>query len=104
MRRVSVAINVAGQQVLEPGFAATVVRALGDGGLPPHRLEIELTERTLLRYPASALRTLEELARFGCTRLRGYFYGRPMVAGEALALACRQSPPLPGDAPDQVAA
>ena len=179
----SVAINVAGQQLLEPGFAATVARALGDGGLPPHRLEIELTERTLLRYPASALRTLEELARLGCalalddfgtgtsslgqlrqlnlshikidrsfvrgaacghaegmaivravvamaqsigmtttaegvesaeeavlmrqlgcTRLQGYFYGRPMVAGEALALACRQSPPLPGHAPDQVAA
>ena len=179
------AINVAGQQLLEPGFAALVARALADGGLPPHRLEIELTEGTLLRYPASALRTLEELARlgcalalddfgtgtsslgqlrqlnlshikidrsfvrgaacgdaeglaivravvamaqsigmgttaegvesaeeavlmrqFGCTRLQGYFYGRPMPAGEALALAlasCQMLPP-PDDPPEVVAA
>src|SRR5690606_26841610 len=47
--QLKVAVNVSGEQLLEPGFANHVVRALGDSGLPAQRLEVEVTESIFLR-------------------------------------------------------
>jgi EAL domain-containing protein (putative c-di-GMP-specific phosphodiesterase class I) len=64
---IKVAVNVSGEQLLEPGFAGSVVRALGDSGLPAHRLEVEVTESIFLRDPRIARQTLEEIMALGCS-------------------------------------
>lgn len=62
-----VAVNVSGEQLLEPGFAGHVVRALADSGLPAHRLEVEVTESIFLRDARTARQTLEEIMALGCS-------------------------------------
>ncbi len=62
-----VAVNVSGEQLLEPGFASHVVRALGDSGLPAQRLEVEVTESIFLRDARTARQALEEIMALGCS-------------------------------------
>ena len=62
-----VAVNVSGEQLLEPGFAGHVVSALADSGLPAHRLEVEVTESIFLRDARTARQTLEEIMALGCS-------------------------------------
>ena len=62
-----VAVNVSGEQLLEPGFAGHVVRALADSGLPAHRLEVEVTESIFLRDARTARQALEEIMALGCS-------------------------------------
>ncbi|MEO5707977.1 MAG: EAL domain-containing protein [Alteraurantiacibacter sp.] len=64
---IRVAVNVSGEQLLEPHFAQTVVRALADTGLPAHRLEVEVTESIFLRDARTARQTLEEIMALGCS-------------------------------------
>ncbi|WP_337192901.1 putative bifunctional diguanylate cyclase/phosphodiesterase [Alteraurantiacibacter buctensis] len=64
---IRVAVNVSGEQLLEPNFASTVVRALADTGLPSHRLEVEVTESVFLRDGRTARQTLEEILALGCS-------------------------------------
>ena len=64
---IKVAVNVSGEQLLEPNFSATVVRALADTGLPANRLEIEVTESVFLRDGRIARQTLEEIMALGCS-------------------------------------
>jgi diguanylate cyclase (GGDEF)-like protein/PAS domain S-box-containing protein len=64
---VKVAVNVSGEQLLEPGFSNNVVRALADSGLPARRLEVEVTESIFLRDARTARQTLEELIALGCS-------------------------------------
>jgi EAL domain-containing protein (putative c-di-GMP-specific phosphodiesterase class I) len=52
--------------LLDPYFAETVVAALSISGLPPHRLEIEVTESIFVRDGATAQMTLENLMGIGC--------------------------------------
>ena len=62
-----IAVNVSGEQLLEPGFAETVVRALDASKLPPRRLEIEVTESIFVREGNIAKATLEEILALGCS-------------------------------------
>jgi EAL domain-containing protein (putative c-di-GMP-specific phosphodiesterase class I) len=64
---IKVGVNVSGEQLLEPGFSANVIRALVDSGLPPHRLEVEVTESIFLRDARTARQTLEEIMALGCS-------------------------------------
>ncbi len=64
---IRVAVNVSGEQLVEPGFANTVVRALTQTGLPPARLELEVTESIFLRDPELARTALEQCIAIGCT-------------------------------------
>ncbi|MBO9518593.1 MAG: EAL domain-containing protein [Porphyrobacter sp.] len=64
---IKVGVNVSGEQLLEPGFSAHVVRALVDSGLPPYRLEVEVTESIFLRDARTARQTLEEIMALGCS-------------------------------------
>ena len=63
---IKIAVNVSGEQLLETGFSETVVSALANSGLPPHRLEIEVTESVFLRDGTVALETLNRIIALGC--------------------------------------
>jgi diguanylate cyclase (GGDEF)-like protein/PAS domain S-box-containing protein len=63
---VKVAVNVSGEQLLDPAFAATVVGALAQSGLPPHRLEIEVTESIFVRDGTTSQGTLDQIMALGC--------------------------------------
>jgi diguanylate cyclase (GGDEF)-like protein/PAS domain S-box-containing protein len=65
--KIKVAVNVSGEQLLEPGFTQNVVRALADSGLPASRLEVEVTESIFLRDPRLARQALEEVMALGCS-------------------------------------
>jgi EAL domain-containing protein (putative c-di-GMP-specific phosphodiesterase class I) len=57
---VRVAVNVSPRQVAAPGFSSRLVALLQEAGLPPHSIEIELTEEVLQTGEAT-IETLREL-------------------------------------------
>lgn len=61
-----VAVNISVDQLTSAGFADTVISALDDAGLPPRRLELEVTESIFLRDAGLAVRVLERLRQLGC--------------------------------------
>ncbi|UIP08225.1 EAL domain-containing protein [Erythrobacter sp. SDW2] len=63
---IKVNVNVSPEQLVEPDFAATVVRALSVSGLEPSRLELEVTESIFLRDANVARGALEEVMALGC--------------------------------------
>jgi diguanylate cyclase (GGDEF)-like protein len=48
-RRLSLAVNISPLQFHQPGFLARIDAALAESGLPPERLELEITETVLMR-------------------------------------------------------
>ena len=62
---VRVAVNVSAVQLQKPGLAEAVLTALGQSGLPPNRLEIEITESVLLDDIPAVLDTLRGLRAIG---------------------------------------
>ncbi len=63
---VKVAVNVSGEQLLDPGFISTVVGALSASGLPAQRLEVEVTESIFVRDATTARAALEQIMSLGC--------------------------------------
>jgi predicted signal transduction protein with EAL and GGDEF domain len=63
---VRVAVNVSGEQLLDPNFAASVVGALSSSGLSAHRLELEVTESIFVRDSNQARAALEQMMSLGC--------------------------------------
>jgi len=63
---VRVAVNVSGEQLLDPNFAASVVGALSTSRLSPNRLELEVTESIFLRDADQARAVLEQAMALGC--------------------------------------
>lgn len=61
----SVSVNVSSLQLQRPDFARRVLDILTDIGLPPSRLEIEVTERALLDVTSAGARTLRALRNAG---------------------------------------
>ena len=61
-----VAVNVSGEQLLDPNFVASVIGALSGSGLPAHRLELEVTESIFLRDATTARAALEKVMALGC--------------------------------------
>ncbi len=62
---VKVAVNLSPIQFRDPGLVFTVFAALSHSGLPPQRLELEITERVLLEESESTLRAMEQLKELG---------------------------------------
>lgn len=62
---VKVAVNVSADQLTEKNFLSTVVSALEDSGLPPHRLEIEVTESIFMREGTGAAEMLDQIIALG---------------------------------------
>ncbi len=64
---IRIAVNVSPEQLFEPDFATTVVRALTASGLEARRLELEVTESIFLRDASIARASLEQVMALGCT-------------------------------------
>ncbi len=60
-----VAVNLSVRQLLQKNFAGTVEAALVDTGLPPHLLELEITESTLMEHASDTLQALHRLRALG---------------------------------------
>ncbi|MEJ6490086.1 EAL domain-containing protein [Leucobacter sp. USCH14] len=60
-----VAVNVSAAQLTDDQFLAAVRRALDDSGLSPSRLELEITESTLISHRREVISTFEELQKLG---------------------------------------
>lgn len=61
----SVAVNVSGWQVQDPGFFDSVREALRRSGLPPSRLVLEITENVLMDDPVGIAEVLANVRRLG---------------------------------------
>jgi diguanylate cyclase (GGDEF)-like protein len=62
---IKVAVNVSPVQFRSQAFALKVAAALAASGLPPHRLELEITEAVLIRDDEAALFMLHQLRALG---------------------------------------
>lgn len=63
--QVLLVVNVAMRQVVQPEFAEMVLRVLDRRGFPPERLELELTERTLIADSDEIRRQLDRVRSSG---------------------------------------
>ena len=62
---VTLAVNLSPLQIKAPGAALGILNALRDAKLPPHRLELEITETVLLDDSATTEAFVEELSAAG---------------------------------------
>ncbi len=62
---VRVAVNLSPMQIKAPGAALGILSAIRDAGLPPHRLELEITENLFLEDSPNIALFIEELSRAG---------------------------------------
>ena len=62
---VRIAVNLSPVQFRKPGLVASVTDALAAAQLPPHRLELEITETLLLAETDATLQTLHRLRDLG---------------------------------------
>jgi diguanylate cyclase (GGDEF)-like protein len=60
-----ISVNLSPAQFLQPGIVSTVAEVLRQTGLPPNRLELEITEGTLMDDTQNALRILTSLKALG---------------------------------------
>ena len=60
-----VSVNVSGRQVAEGSLVASVARALEDSGLPPRRLQLELTETVLMDDVDGHVAVMRDLKQLG---------------------------------------
>jgi diguanylate cyclase (GGDEF)-like protein/PAS domain S-box-containing protein len=59
------AVNVSPRQFQDRGWLEVLQRALDDSGLPPHRLELEITEGIFMGDPADAADTVARMRSLG---------------------------------------
>lgn len=62
---VRIAVNVSPEQLNDPNFVTSVISALSHSGLPPHRLELEVTESIFLREGTGAINVLDQILGLG---------------------------------------
>ncbi|MES2125725.1 MAG: EAL domain-containing protein [Pseudomonadota bacterium] len=65
MQPLRVAVNLSVRQLLQKHFAASVEAVLAETGLPPHLLELEITESTLMEHAQDTLQALDRLRKLG---------------------------------------
>jgi diguanylate cyclase len=61
----TISVNLSPAQFLQPGIVSTVAGVLQQTGLPPSRLELEITEGTLMHDTQNALQVLTSLKALG---------------------------------------
>jgi EAL domain-containing protein (putative c-di-GMP-specific phosphodiesterase class I) len=59
------AVNLSAAQFNQPELVSTVADALADSGLPPHTLQLEITESVLMRDALGAVKILHALNELG---------------------------------------
>jgi len=62
---IRVAVNVSPEQLHNPAFVSVVASALANSGLPPERLELEVTEGVFMREGTGAVQVLERILDLG---------------------------------------
>jgi len=62
---ISIAVNVSPKQLHDPGFIVTLVSALTQAGLEPHRLELEVTETVFLELTGATRKILQQIQSLG---------------------------------------
>jgi diguanylate cyclase (GGDEF)-like protein len=62
---VRIAVNVSAEQLTDPSFVSTVMSALSQSGLPPHRLELEVTESMFMKDGGNAVAVLQKVLDLG---------------------------------------
>ena len=62
---IKVAVNLSPAQLNNRNLLNVVVGALGETGMPPHKLQLEITETVLLQNTFATLQTLHELRKLG---------------------------------------
>ena len=62
---VPVAVNLSARQFRKEGLALMVHHVLGDSGIAPRLLELELTESMIMREPLAAAATMQQLKALG---------------------------------------
>ncbi len=62
---ITVSVNLAERQLLDPGLIGSVTRALAESGLPPGQLELEITEELVMERLDRALLVLRQLELAG---------------------------------------
>jgi diguanylate cyclase (GGDEF)-like protein/PAS domain S-box-containing protein len=60
-----IGVNLSARHFQQPQFVDTVGQILGDTGLDPHCLELELTERSIMKEPEQVIGKLHELKQMG---------------------------------------
>ena len=65
LSELSIAVNVSVLQLLRGDFAEVVRRVLDDSGIPPHALELELTESVLMANAEQTARKLQAFRELG---------------------------------------
>ena len=60
-----IAVNVSPEQLHNPAFVSIVAQALAQSGLPPERLELEVTESVFMREGTMAIQVLEKILDLG---------------------------------------
>jgi len=60
-----VAVNLSMRQLEQPDLVARITAILHETGLPPHRLELEITESMAMQAPTTVLHALNGLHEFG---------------------------------------
>jgi diguanylate cyclase (GGDEF)-like protein/PAS domain S-box-containing protein len=65
LRPISVAVNISAVEFRDPRFLENVRAVLGDTGLAPRYLEVELTESSLMQHAESSVLTLQSLKAMG---------------------------------------
>ncbi|MGA8169277.1 MAG: EAL domain-containing protein [Methylocystis sp.] len=66
-RELRVAVNVSAVQLRDPGFAGAVLARVAEAGIPPSRLEIEITETALLSEDQVSETSVRKLYGAGMT-------------------------------------
>jgi len=64
---ITVAINLSVVQLKKGGLLDVILSALADSGLPPHRLEVEITESVLLGEDPHSIEMFRQLQNIGVT-------------------------------------
>jgi len=65
MPSVSVAVNLSARQFARDELATAIMRVLRETGLDPRRLELEITESTVMHNPERAVEVMQQLKRLG---------------------------------------
>lgn len=65
-REISMSINVSGQSVGDPAFMQRFAQQLGESGLAPATITVEITEQTAVSNVARAIEMVRSLRQLGC--------------------------------------
>lgn len=65
-REISMSINVSGQSVGDPAFMQRFAQQLGESGIAPSTITVEITEQTAVSNVARAIEMVRSLRQLGC--------------------------------------